>query len=74
MAALHETLTAEVQRLKFNSMELREDGRASNGMAQQVPTKHSMFSLQRQQQPNQVQRLSVTTSTSTTTSASPTSA
>lgn len=74
MAALHETLTAEVQRLKLASMELREEGRTSNGMAQHLPTKHNMFPLQRQQ-PNQVQRLSVsTTSSSTTAPAAPASA
>lgn len=72
--ALHETLTAEVQRLKLASMELREEGRTSNGMAQHLPTKHNMFPLQRQQ-PNQVQRLSVsTTSSSTTAPAAPASA
>ncbi|XP_057766069.1 bZIP transcription factor 29-like [Salvia miltiorrhiza] len=68
--ALHETLTSEVQRLKFGNMELRDEGRTSNGMA---PTKHNLFSLQRQQ-PNQVQRLPVTTSTSTTAPTAPASA
>ncbi|KAG6408800.1 hypothetical protein SASPL_131823 [Salvia splendens] len=71
--ALHETLTAEVQRLKFGNMGLRDEGRTSNGMAQQVAsTKHNMFSLQ-QQQPNQGQRLPVATSAATTTSSAPTS-
>ncbi|KAI3464869.1 hypothetical protein Pfo_021532 [Paulownia fortunei] len=72
--ALHEALTAEVQRLKFANMELREDGKTSNGMVQQVPMKHHVFPMQRQQ-PNQTQRLSVSTSTpSTTASAAPASA
>lgn len=73
MAALHETLTAEVQRLKFGNMGLRDEGRTSNGMAQQVAsTKHNMFSLH-QQQPSQGQRLPVATSAATTTSSAPTS-
>lgn len=72
--ALHETLTAEVQRLKLGRMELREEGRTSNGIAQQVPTMHNMFPLQRQQ-PNQVQRVSVTTtSNSSAAPAAPASA
>ncbi|KZV15484.1 hypothetical protein F511_40147 [Dorcoceras hygrometricum] len=75
--ALHEALTAEVQRLKLAKMELREDGRTSNGITQQTPVKHQMWQLQPQpnQQPNQIQRLSVPTSaTSTTASTAPTSA
>ncbi|KAI3460373.1 hypothetical protein Pfo_017036 [Paulownia fortunei] len=71
---LHETLTAEVQRLKLANMEFREEGITSNDIAQQVSMKHHMFPMQRQQ-PNQMQRLSVTTSkTSTTASAAPASA
>ncbi|KAL7085998.1 hypothetical protein ACP275_14G311500 [Erythranthe tilingii] len=71
--ALHESLTAEVQRLKLDDMEFREEGgRASNGTVVQM--KHHMFPMQRQQH-NQIQRLSVTTSkTSTTVSAAPASA
>ncbi|KAL2504014.1 Basic-leucine zipper (bZIP) transcription factor family protein [Abeliophyllum distichum] len=71
--ALHDTLTAEVQRLKLANMELRDEGRTSNCTSQQGQMKH-IFQMQRQQ-PNQIQRLSVATSTGTTTaSASPTSA
>ncbi|XP_073143355.1 bZIP transcription factor 29-like [Henckelia pumila] len=76
--ALHEALTAEVQRLKLAKMELREDGRTSNGIGQQAPVKHQMWQLQQpspNQQPNQVQRLSVPASTtSTTASTAPASA
>ncbi|PIN04321.1 hypothetical protein CDL12_23144 [Handroanthus impetiginosus] len=68
--ALHETLTAEVQRLKLANMEFRE----SNDISQQAPTKHPMFSTQRHQLPNQIQSSSVATSkTSTTPSAAPAS-
>ncbi|KAL0351791.1 UNVERIFIED_CONTAM: Transcription factor b [Sesamum calycinum] len=71
---LHEALTAEVQRLKLANMELREERRTPNGMAQQVTMKQHVFSMQHQQ-PNQMQRLSAPTSTtSTTTSTAPTSA
>ncbi|KAK6115254.1 hypothetical protein DH2020_007523 [Rehmannia glutinosa] len=67
--ALHEALTSEVQHLK-----LREERRTSNGMAQQVPMNHHVFPMQHQQ-PNQMQRISVSTSTtSSTASAAPTSA
>ncbi|XP_075520853.1 bZIP transcription factor 29-like [Primulina tabacum] len=76
--ALHEALTAEVQRLKLAKMELREDGRTYNGIGQQAPVKHQMWQLQQSppnQQPNQIQRLSVPASTtSTTTSTAPASA
>ncbi|KAK4429346.1 Transcription factor b [Sesamum alatum] len=72
--ALHEALTAEVQRLKLANMELREERRTSNEMAQQVTMKHHGFSMQHQQ-PNQMQRLSAPTSTtSTTASTAPASA
>ncbi|KAL0432374.1 UNVERIFIED_CONTAM: bZIP transcription factor 18 [Sesamum latifolium] len=72
--ALHETLTAEVQRLKLANMELREEGRASNGVAHQLHMKHHMFPMQRQQL-NQIQKLSVTTSqTTSTASTAPASA
>lgn len=72
--ALHEALTAEVQRLKLANMELRDERRTPNGMAQQVTMKQHVFSMQHQQ-PNQMQRLSAPTSTtSTTTSTAPTSA
>lgn len=50
-AALHEALTAEVQRLRFENMELRDEGRTSNGI-------HNMFQIQHQQ-------LSVSESTTT---------
>ncbi|KAJ8540935.1 hypothetical protein K7X08_001751 [Anisodus acutangulus] len=56
--ALHEALTAEVQRLKFAAGEFREEGRLPNSMTQQMPVKHNMFQMQRQQ-PNQMQQLSV---------------
>ncbi|CAN4093950.1 unnamed protein product [Withania somnifera] len=66
--ALHETLTAEVQRLKLAAGELREEGGLPN--TQQVPVKHNMFQMQRQQ-PNQMQQLSVgKTSAASATSAS----
>ncbi|KAG8377891.1 hypothetical protein BUALT_Bualt08G0080700 [Buddleja alternifolia] len=71
--ALHEALTAEVQRLKFAKMELREDGRTSSGVAQPGPMKHQMFQMQHQQ-PNQMQRVSVPTSTTSTSSTAPASA
>ncbi|KAL0391914.1 UNVERIFIED_CONTAM: Transcription factor b [Sesamum radiatum] len=72
--ALHETLTAEVQRLKLANMELREEGRTSNGVTQQLHMKHHMFPTQRQQI-NQMQKLSVTTSqTTSTASTAPASA
>ncbi|KAK4434593.1 bZIP transcription factor 18 [Sesamum alatum] len=70
--ALHEKLTSEVQRLKLANMELREEGRPSNGVAQQLHMKHHMFPMQRQQL-NQIQKLSVTTSQAAST-ASPASA
>lgn len=54
--ALHEALTAEVQRLKLAAGEFREEGRLPN--TQQMPVKHNMFQMQRQQ-PNQMQQLSV---------------
>ncbi|XP_073285798.1 bZIP transcription factor 29-like [Primulina huaijiensis] len=76
--ALHEALTAEVQRLKLAKMELREDGRTSNGIAQQAPVKHQMWQLQQlppNQQHDQIRRLSVPASTnSTTASTAPASA
>ncbi|KAL2241977.1 transcription factor RF2b [Sesamum indicum] len=72
--ALHETLTAEVQRLKLANMELKEEGRTSNGVAQQLHMKHHMFPMQRQQL-NQIQNLSVTTSqAASTASTAPASA
>lgn len=78
VAALHEALTAEVQRLKLAKMKLREDGKTSNAIGQQAPVKHQMWQLQQpppNQQPNQTQRLSVPASTnSTTASTAPASA
>lgn len=69
--ALHETLLAEVQRLKLSNLEFREERRVSNGFAQYVPMEHQMYHMQ-EQQPNQIQPSSVTTSnTSTTASAAP---
>lgn len=56
--ALHEALTAEVQRLKLAAGEHREEGRLPNNMTQQTPVKHNMFQMQRQQ-PSQMQQLSV---------------
>ncbi|XP_060199791.1 bZIP transcription factor 29-like [Lycium barbarum] len=56
--ALHETLTAEVQRLKLAAGELREEGRLPNSMTQQMSVKHNMFQMQRQQ-PSQMPQLSV---------------
>ncbi|XP_059279016.1 bZIP transcription factor 29-like [Lycium ferocissimum] len=56
--ALHEALTAEVQRLKLAAGELREEGRLPNSMTQQMSVKHNMFQMQRQQ-PSQMQQLSV---------------
>lgn len=74
MAALHNTLTAEVQRLKLANTELMDEGRASNCTSQQGQMKHHIFQMQRQQ-PNQIQWLSVSVFTGkTTASASPTSA
>lgn len=60
-AALHETLSGEVQRLKLEDIESREEGRTSNGFVQM---KHHMFPTM---QHNKVQRLSVTTSKTSTT-------
>lgn len=56
--ALHESLTAEVQRLKLAAGELREEGQLPNKMTQQLPVKHNMSQMQRQQ-PSQMQQLSV---------------
>ncbi|KAL3340860.1 hypothetical protein AABB24_029150 [Solanum stoloniferum] len=68
--ALHEALTAEVQRLKLAAGEHREEGRLPNNMTQQTPVKHNMFQMQRQQ-PSQMQQLSVgKTSAASATSAS----
>lgn len=54
MAALHDTLTAEVQRLKLANTELMDEGRASSCTSQQGQMKHHIFQMQRQQ-PNQIQ-------------------
>lgn len=73
-AALHEALTSEVQRLKLAAGELREEGRLPNGMTQQMPVKHNMFPMQRQQ-PSQIQQLSVgKQTTASSASATPASA
>ncbi|CDP07427.1 unnamed protein product [Coffea canephora] len=72
--ALHEALTAEVQRLKLAAAELGEDDGSSTSMIQQLPMKHHVLQLQHHQS-SQIQQLSVATSkTATTTSATPTSA
>ncbi|XP_022894437.1 uncharacterized protein LOC111408860 [Olea europaea var. sylvestris] len=52
--ALHDTLTAEVQRLKLANTELMDEGRASSCTSQQGQMKHHIFQMQRQQ-PNQIQ-------------------
>ncbi|CAI9763775.1 unnamed protein product [Fraxinus pennsylvanica] len=52
--ALHDKLTAEVQRLKLANMELRDEGKSSNCTSQQGQMKHHIFQMQRQQ-PNQIQ-------------------
>ncbi|KAL3840244.1 hypothetical protein ACJIZ3_024835 [Penstemon smallii] len=65
--ALHDALSAEVQRLKLANMELKEDARTSGGIAHNGLMKHHMFPIQRQQ-PNQMQRLSLGASTTSTTS------
>ncbi|CAN4122947.1 unnamed protein product [Withania somnifera] len=54
--ALHETLIAEVQHLKLEAGELREEGRLPN--TPQMPVRHNIFQLQHQQ-PNQMQQVSV---------------
>ncbi|KAM3341706.1 bZIP transcription factor 29 [Capsicum galapagoense] len=69
--ALHESLTAEVQRLKLAAGELREEGRSPSSTTQQSPAKHNMFQMQRQQ-PSQMQQLSVGKASAT--SATPASA
>ncbi|KAL2522259.1 Basic-leucine zipper (bZIP) transcription factor family protein [Forsythia ovata] len=72
---LKEALTAEVQRLKLANMELKDEERLSDYMAHQVPMKHHIFQMQRQQQPSQIQQLSVAKSmTQTTTTSTPASA
>lgn len=67
-AALHETLLAEVQRLKIANMEFREDGQtqSSSSIARYAArVKHQMFSMQ-DPCTNQIQQLSVTSSKSST--------
>ncbi|XP_016451522.1 bZIP transcription factor 29 isoform X1 [Nicotiana tabacum] len=72
--ALHEALTSEVQRLKLAAGELRDEGRLPNSMIQQMPVKHNMFPMQRQQ-PSQIQQLSVgKPTTASSASATPASA
>ncbi|CAK9178446.1 unnamed protein product [Ilex paraguariensis] len=45
-SALHETLVAEVERLKLATAELGEEARPSNCMAQQLSMKHQMIHMQ----------------------------
>ncbi|GAA0171970.1 DNA-binding transcription factor [Lithospermum erythrorhizon] len=69
--ALHEALTAEVQRLKLATMELREQGRSSNYFPQHNSNRHHMFPMQHEQ-PGQQNQSSVATSTTATGSTTPT--
>ncbi|KAL3514740.1 hypothetical protein ACH5RR_027457 [Cinchona calisaya] len=71
--ALHETLTAEVQRLKLAAAELGEDDGSSSCMIRQLPLKPQMLQMQHHQS-SQLQQLSVATTKTTTASATPTSA
>lgn len=48
MAALHETLTAEVQRLKLAAAELRGETHLSNSMAHHLSFNRPPFQLQHQ--------------------------
>lgn len=66
--ALHEALTAEVQRLKVASAELTEEGGASSCLIQQIPTKkkHHMLQIQHHHSTQRQQQYAVPTSKNAT--------
>lgn len=50
LAALNETLAAEVQRLKLAAAEVNGEAQLSSRMAQQLSINYQMFQMQHQQQ------------------------